>query len=94
MFRILAKESKKLSKYWIFLGKTKVTFPEFLDLMWKMMQKSRNPEKDIHEGFRIYDTKNQGVVAIKDLRHIMTRTGEKLTQAECKSIFVTRTPAD
>lgn len=52
------------------------------------MQKSRNPEKDIHESFRIYDTKNQGIISIKDLRHVMTRTGEKLTTAECKFFYL------
>ena len=65
-------------------GKPKVTFPEFLDMMWLMMQKSRYPEKDIYEGFKVYDSKKQGVVSIKDLRHIMMRTGEKLSQQECE----------
>jgi len=64
------------------VGKPKVTFPEFLDMMWLMMQKSRYPEKDIYEGFKVYDSKKQGVVSIKDLRHIMMRTGEKLSQQE------------
>lgn len=64
-----------------------MTFPEFLDIMWKVMQKSRNPERDILEGFKVYDNKRQGLITMKDLRHVMTRTGEKLTPQECKSCF-------
>ena len=54
--------------------------------MWKMMQKSRNPERDIFEAFKVYDTKKQGVISMKDLKHVMMRTGEKLSQKDCKYI--------
>ena len=49
-----------------------------------MMQKSRNPERDIFEAFKVYDTKKQGVISMKDLKHVMMRTGEKLSQQDCK----------
>ena len=55
--------------------------------MWKMMQKSRNPERDIFEAFKVYDTKKQGVISMKDLKHVMMRTGEKLSQQDCKLLF-------
>ena len=48
------------------------------------MQKSRNPERDIFEAFKVYDTKKQGVISMKDLKHVMMRTGEKLSQQDCK----------
>ena len=62
-----------------------MTFPEFLDLMGKVMQKSRNPESEIFEGFRLYDQRQTGMISMKDLRHVMMRNGEKLSQSECKS---------
>lgn len=52
-----------------------------------MMQKSRNPERDIFEAFKVYDTKKQGVISMKDLKHVMMRTGEKLSQQDCKLLF-------
>jgi len=64
------------------LGKQKINFPDFLDIMWQMMQKSQNPESDIFEAFKVYDDKKQGVVSMKDLRHILMRTGEKLNPQE------------
>lgn len=73
---------RELNELTQILGKPKVTFPEFLDIMWKVMQKSRNPERDILEGFKVYDNKRQGLITMKDLRHVMTRTGEKLTPQE------------
>ncbi|XP_066920107.1 uncharacterized protein [Clytia hemisphaerica] len=73
------KELKELQQK---LGKTKVTFPEFLDLMGKVMQKSRNPESEIFEGFRLYDQRQTGMISMKDLRHVMMRNGEKLSQPE------------
>ena len=71
----------------ILSGKQKINFPEFLEIMWKMMQKSRNPERDIFEAFKVYDTKKQGVISMKDLKHVMMRTGEKLSQQDCKLLF-------
>ena len=66
------------------LDKSKVAFPEFLELMWKMMQKYRNPERDIYEGFSVYDTDKRGFISMNDLRHVMMRNGEKLSQQECE----------
>ena len=62
--------------------KTKITFPEFLELMWQFTQKPRNPEQEIYTGFQMYDKDKTGRVSVKDLRHILTRTGEKLSSEE------------
>lgn len=70
-----------------FTGKTKVTFPEFLDLIGKVMEKSKNPEKEIHEGFRLYDQRKSGSISMKELRHVLMRNGEKLSQSECKFLL-------
>jgi len=64
------------------LGKKKITFPEFLELMWKMMQKVRDPEQDIYRAFEVYDQNKAGVITMRDLHHIVTRTGEKLSRQE------------
>ena len=65
-----------------------MTFPEFLDLMGKVMEKSKNPEKEIHEGFRLYDQRKSGTISMKELRHVLMRNGEKLSQSECKFFFL------
>ena len=63
-------------------GKTKINFPEFLELMWQFTQKPRNAEQEIYTGFQMYDKEKTGRVSVKDLKHILTRTGEKLTSEE------------
>ena len=63
-----------------------MTFPEFLELMGKVMQKKRQPENEIYEGFRLYDQRQTGMISMKDLRHVLMRNGERLSQSECKSI--------
>ena len=57
--------------------------------MWDHMQKSRREfQTEIFEAFKAYDVNNRGSITMKDLRHIMLRTGEKLTPQECKQYSV------
>jgi len=59
--------------------------------MGTVNQRAKNPEKEIYEGFSLYDTRHTGTISMKDLRHVLTRTGEKLTQSECMSLLLAST---
>eukprot|EP00112_Aurelia_sp_Birch-Aquarium-sp1_P020479 Seg529.8 transcript_id=Seg529.8/GoldUCD/mRNA.D3Y31 product=Calmodulin protein_id=Seg529.8/GoldUCD/D3Y31 len=64
-------------------GKSKISFPEFLDVLLTFKTKSKKHWKDeIYEAFKAYDTKGAGYISMKDLRHVMLRTGEKLAPQE------------
>ena len=39
-------------------------------------------EKELKEAFRVFDRNGDGSISAKDLRHIMTNLGEKLTDEE------------
>ena len=53
-----------------------------------MMKKQRTCERDIYEAFKLYDKDNSGVISVKDLQHILTRTGDRLSQQECKDFHL------
>ena len=74
-----------LKEYIFLAGKSKISFPEFLDVLLTFKTKSKKDWKDeIYEAFKAYDTKGAGFISMKDLRHVMLRTGEKLSPPECK----------
>lgn len=66
------------------LGKQKVRFPEFLKMMAEQHKKNLNSEREILAAFTALDRNKTGVVSRKQLQHLMTGTGDKLTPAECK----------
>lgn len=56
-------------------------FPLFLELMRKHLR----PEpfdRQLRDAFRVLDKDSTGVVAVSDLRHVLTSIGEKLDPAE------------
>ncbi|XP_072993632.1 probable calcium-binding protein CML7 [Typha latifolia] len=56
-------------------------FPRFLDLMRSHLR----PEpfdRPLRDAFRVLDKDGTGVVAVADLRHVLTSIGEKLDPAE------------
>jgi len=65
------------------LGKSKVSFPELLDILLDFQSKRQDSWKDeILAAFQAYDTSHSGYIDMKDLKHVMLRTGEKLTPQE------------
>ncbi|KAL9985162.1 hypothetical protein ACROYT_G007532 [Oculina patagonica] len=63
-------------------GKQKVRFPEFLRMMAEQRGKNINTEHEILAAFTALDRKKTGVVSRKQLQHLMTGTGDKLTTGE------------
>ena len=71
----------------VFAGKSKVSFPELLDILLDFQSKRQDSWKDeILAAFQAYDTSHSGYIDMKDLKHVMLRTGEKLTPQECKRL--------
>ncbi|XP_017368651.1 calmodulin-like protein 3 [Cebus imitator] len=62
-------------------GSGTVDFPEFLRMMARKMRDT-DSEEEIREAFRMFDKDGNGLVSASELRHIMTRLGEKLSDEE------------
>ncbi|XP_024026486.1 probable calcium-binding protein CML13, partial [Morus notabilis] len=56
-------------------------FPRFLDLMAKHT-KPEPFDRQLHDAFKVLDKDATGFVFVAELRHILTRIGEKLEPAE------------
>ena len=65
-------------------GKQKVRFPEFLRMMAEQQGKNINTEHEGLAAFAALDRSKTGSVTKKQLEHLMTQTGDKLTTGECK----------
>jgi calmodulin len=62
-------------------GNGTVDFPEFLTMMSRKM-KDTDSEEEIREAFRVFDKDGNGFVSAAELRHVMTKLGEKLSDEE------------
>ncbi|XP_066242170.1 calmodulin-like protein 3 [Saccopteryx leptura] len=62
-------------------GDGTVDFPEFLGAMARRA-KGGDSEEQIREAFRVFDKDGNGLVSAAELRHVMTRLGEKLSDRE------------
>ena len=62
----------------------KMAFADFLDVMHTHSKKESIP-RELQEAFRNYDTNKRGVIAAKDLWHILVKWGEKLSPREGES---------
>nr|XP_028602731.1 calmodulin-like protein 1 isoform X2 [Podarcis muralis] len=67
-------------------GNGTVDFPEFLSLMARKIQNS-DGEEEIRNAFRVFDKDGNGYVSAAELRHIMTKLGEKLTDEEVEDMI-------
>lgn len=69
-------------------GNGTVDFPEFLGMMARKM-KDTDSEEEIREAFRVFDKDGNGYVSAAELRHVMTRLGEKLSDEEVEEMIRT-----
>ncbi|GAU94300.1 hypothetical protein RvY_06098-2 [Ramazzottius varieornatus] len=79
----LAPTNKELTSY--FQNKD-ISFPAFLDIMHKHKE-SENAALEILKGFKAMDQRGKGEISAKDLMHILTNTGEKMSRKEVEAIF-------
>ncbi|XP_018901252.2 uncharacterized protein [Bemisia tabaci] len=62
-------------------GNGTIEFNEFLQMMSKKL-KGADCEDELREAFRVFDKNNDGLISNKELRHVMTNLGEKLSDEE------------
>jgi calmodulin len=58
-----------------------VNFSEFTTMMAKNMAENI-PEEDLREAFKMFDKNGDGKIDLKELRYVMTKTGDILTDDE------------
>ena len=65
-------------------GKNRITFEEFLPLLFNEMKKIPGTHKleSFTEGFRVFDRENNGMVSVAEVRHLLTNLGERLTSED------------
>lgn len=66
-------------------GKTAVSFNEFLPLIARYFR--GDSEKELQAAFKVFDKEGKGYLDSKELRHILTTLGEKLTEKEAEQFF-------
>jgi len=64
----------------------KISFADFLDIMHKHT-KVENIPQEIIDAFKAYDPHGKGVISAKDLRHILSGWGERLSSQETDRLF-------
>lgn len=57
-----------------------IEFDEFLQMMAKNM--SRDPERELHEVFAVFDQNNDGYISQDELFDVLTKLGEVVTKEE------------
>ncbi|CAH1252076.1 calmodulin-like protein 4 [Branchiostoma lanceolatum] len=58
-----------------------INFSDFLSIMHQQLQKE-NPAKEILDALKYTDRQGRGFVMAPELRHCLTKTGERLTDRE------------
>jgi calmodulin len=67
-------------------GDQEIDFEEFLILM-KSRIGERDPEKELKDAFAIFDTDGNGTIDRKELKRLMKRLGQALTEAELDAMM-------
>jgi calmodulin len=62
-------------------GNGTIDFPEFLTMMSRKMTDT-DSEDELVEAFKVFDRDGSGTIDVKDLRHVMTNCGERMTDEE------------
>eukprot|EP01018_Ginkgo_biloba_P018277 Gb_23756 [translate_table: standard] len=58
-----------------------IDFPRFLDIMKRNM-KGASFDRQLKDAFKVLDKEGNGMISVKELRHILTSVGEKLEASE------------
>jgi len=62
-------------------GNGYIDFSEFLVMMTRKIKDS-DSDDDLKEAFKVFDKDDNGSISAKELRHVMTNLGEKLSDEE------------
>lgn len=63
-----------------------IDFAEFLTLMARKM-KTQDSEAEIQQAFKVFDTDNSGKISATELRQVMEKLGEKLSDQEVEDMI-------
>lgn len=67
-------------------GDMEIDFDEFLILM-KSRIGTRDPEQELLDAFKVFDTDNSGAIDRKELKRLMKKLGQALTEAEIDAMM-------
>jgi Ca2+-binding EF-hand superfamily protein len=67
-------------------GDNEIDFEEFLILM-KSRIGERDPEKELKDAFAVFDTDGSGSICRKELKRLMKKLGQALTEAELDAMM-------
>ena len=63
-----------------------IHFSEFLTILTRIM-KDANPEEEMRDAFRVFDKDGNGFISAAELKIVMTKLGEKLTDEEAEEMI-------
>ena len=63
-----------------------INFSEFLTILTRIM-KDANPEEEMRDAFRVFDKDGNGFISAAELKIVMTKLGEKLTDEEAEEMI-------
>ena len=64
-----------------------IDFSEFLELIAGKMKTFADNEQSIRKAFRVLDKDRSGYITVKELKDIMMKMGEKLTEKEVREMI-------
>ena len=65
-----------------------LSFDEFIDFMREYhLSKNKTNTNEVVEAFQVFDKNNNGVLSIRELKHILTNLGNKFSEEEVEEIF-------
>eukprot|EP01084_Bolivina_argentea_P124141 219985_1 len=67
-------------------GNGTIDFSEFLTMLARKL-KDTNDEDHIKEAFKVFDKDSNGFISAAELKHVMTNSGETLTDEEVDEII-------
>ena len=67
-------------------GDNEIDFEEFMILM-KSRIGEKDPEKELRDAFRVFDTDNSGSIDKKELKRLMKKLGQALSEAELDAMM-------
>jgi len=64
-----------------------ITWQVFVDIAKDLLPKQAAQREALVAAFRVFDKENTGSVSVKDLKHVLTSVGDKMTDTEFDEIM-------